>query len=233
MLTPEMLPRLQQLLADADLDGWLLYDFRGTNAIASGLLGFGGLVSRRVFALIPRDGLPIGIAHAIEPGPWAQWPKAWPLRTYSGWRALEAEVASLVQRLAVVVTVNSSHGTTFSALADRFVSFAAGAGHFPAAPRMILRINQSKSARGHLRLLQLVIIRNLHAVADGFLQFFFNFLDRCHGFSSQPPPALDQAMLQLPQYGSSCINQQLIRLAFVQTFACGVFKFRPVEESEK
>ena len=50
MLNPEMLPRLQQLLADADLDGWLLYDFRGTNAIASGLLGFEGLVSRRVFA---------------------------------------------------------------------------------------------------------------------------------------------------------------------------------------
>lgn len=97
MLTPSMLPRLQRLLADADLDGWLLYDFRGTNAIASGLLGFEGLVSRRVFALVPREGLPIGIAHAIEPGPWAQWPSEWPLRTYSGWRELEAEVATLVQ----------------------------------------------------------------------------------------------------------------------------------------
>jgi hypothetical protein len=97
MLTPELLPRLQQLLADADLDGWLLYDFRGTNAIAAGLLGFGGLCSRRVFAFIPRTGLPIGIQHAIEPGPWAKWPKAWPLRVYSGWRALEDEVASLVQ----------------------------------------------------------------------------------------------------------------------------------------
>ncbi|MBY0491379.1 MAG: M24 family metallopeptidase [Gemmatimonadaceae bacterium] len=96
MLTPEMLPRLQQLLTAADLDGWLLYDFRGTNAIAAGLLGFEGLCSRRVFALIPREGLPIGIQHAIEPGPWARWPKAWPLRVYSGWRALEAEVASLV-----------------------------------------------------------------------------------------------------------------------------------------
>ncbi|GAB1344517.1 M24 family metallopeptidase [Gemmatimonas sp.] len=96
MLTPELLPRLQQLLADADLDGWLLYDFRGTNAIAAGLLGFGGLCSRRVFAFIPREGLPIGIQHAIEPGPWKHWPKAWPLRVYSGWRALEAEVAALV-----------------------------------------------------------------------------------------------------------------------------------------
>lgn len=96
MLTPEMLPRLQRLLADADLDGWLLYDFRGTNAIAQGLLGFEGMVTRRIFAFIPRAGTPIGIAHAIEPNPWARWPREWPLRTYSGWRALEAELASLV-----------------------------------------------------------------------------------------------------------------------------------------
>lgn len=96
MLTPELLPRLQRLLADADLDGWLLYDFRGTNAIAAGLLGFEGLCSRRVFAFVPREGLPIGVAHTIEPGPWAKWPAAWPLRVYSGWRALEAEVAALV-----------------------------------------------------------------------------------------------------------------------------------------
>jgi Xaa-Pro dipeptidase len=96
MLTPEILPFVQRLLAESALDGWLLYDFRGTNAIASGLLGFEGLVSRRVFAFIPRVGTPVGIAHSIEPGPWAKWPKAWPLRQYSGWRALESELAALV-----------------------------------------------------------------------------------------------------------------------------------------
>lgn len=96
MLTPALLPRLQQLLAEADLDGWLLYDFRGTNAIAQGMLGFEGMVTRRIFALVPREGLPIGIAHAIEPNPWARWPAAWPLRRYTGWQQLEAEVAALV-----------------------------------------------------------------------------------------------------------------------------------------
>lgn len=95
MLTPDILPSIQRMLADKELDGWLLYDFRGTNAIASGLLGFEGLVSRRVFALIPRSGTPVGIAHSIEPGPWARWPKEWPLRQYSGWRALESELATL------------------------------------------------------------------------------------------------------------------------------------------
>ncbi len=90
------LARLQQLLTAAGLDGWLLYDFRGTNAIAQGLLGFEGMVTRRIFAFIPREGLPVGIAHAIEPGPWAKWPSEWPLRTYTGWRALEHELAALV-----------------------------------------------------------------------------------------------------------------------------------------
>ena len=91
-----MLPGLQRLIADAGLDGWLLYDFRGTNAIAHGMLGFEGLVSRRVFAYIPREGTPIGIQHAIESGPWARWPVSWPLRVYSGWRELEHELGVLV-----------------------------------------------------------------------------------------------------------------------------------------
>lgn len=96
MLNVDLLPRLQRAIAAAGVDGWLLYDFRGTNAIAHGLLGFDGLVSRRVFAFIPREGTPIGIQHAIEPGPWAKWPREWPLRIYSGWQQLEQELATLV-----------------------------------------------------------------------------------------------------------------------------------------
>ncbi len=103
MLTPAMLPALQRHIAALDVDGWLLYDFRGTNAIASGLLGFSGLVSRRVFAWIPREGTPIGIQHAIEPGPWSQWPSEWPLRVYSGWRELESNVAALVTNRRVAM----------------------------------------------------------------------------------------------------------------------------------
>ena len=96
MLTPALLPAIQRLLADANLDGWLLYDFRGTNAIAAGMLGFRGLASRRVFAFIPREGTPRAIGHAIEPGPWVQWPAHWPRVTYSSWQVLESELAKLV-----------------------------------------------------------------------------------------------------------------------------------------
>lgn len=97
MLTPQSLPRIQHLLTVADLDGWLLYDFRGTNAIAQGLLAFEGMVTRRIFAFIPREGTPVGIAHAIEPGPWVHWPSTWTLRTYVGWRELEEALRSLVE----------------------------------------------------------------------------------------------------------------------------------------
>ena len=103
MLTPALLPLIQRLLADANLDGWLLYDFRGTNAIAAGLLGFKGMASRRVFAFIPREGIPRAIGHNIEPGPWAQWPAEWPKVTYSSWQTLESELAKLVANKKVAM----------------------------------------------------------------------------------------------------------------------------------
>ena len=103
MLTPALLPQIQHLLAEAGLDGWLLYDFRGTNAIAQGLLGFKGMASRRVFAFIPREGIPRAIGHNIEPGPWANWPKEWPRVTYSSWQTLESELAKLVANKRVAM----------------------------------------------------------------------------------------------------------------------------------
>lgn len=96
MLTPAALPPLQAALAEAGLDGWLLFDFHGTNPIAAGLLGLEGMVTRRVFAYVPRDGAPVAVTHAIEQGPWRQWPAAWGRETYSSWRALEALLARLV-----------------------------------------------------------------------------------------------------------------------------------------
>jgi len=97
VLTPETLPALQRALADAQLDGWLLYDFQRNNPIASGLMGLEGFVSRRVFVFVPRDGLPTALGHAIEAQPWHRWPAAWPRATYSAWRELEGRVAVMVR----------------------------------------------------------------------------------------------------------------------------------------
>jgi len=95
-LTTSSLPELQKAIKEAGLDGWLLYDFRGINPIASGLLGIQGMVTRRYFAWIPREGVPVAITHGIEQGPWAAWPKTWAKEVYVSWRVLEAKLASLL-----------------------------------------------------------------------------------------------------------------------------------------
>ena len=97
MLSPDSLPRLQHALRDAGLDGWLLYDFHGANPIATGLLGLSGLLTRRYFVLIPREGAPVAVTHNIEQGPWREWPSGWGRERYSTWRALEASLARLVR----------------------------------------------------------------------------------------------------------------------------------------
>ena len=97
MLDDRMLPRVQRALADAGLDGWLIYDFHGLNPVAPAMLGLtGGLMTRRIFALIPATGVPTAITHAIEQGPWEHWPSAWNKKVYSSWRSLEEQLAALV-----------------------------------------------------------------------------------------------------------------------------------------
>ncbi len=60
---------VQAALREDGLDGWLLYDFRGLNPIAArlaGLAGTGVIASRRWYYLIPREGTPRKLVHAIE-----------------------------------------------------------------------------------------------------------------------------------------------------------------------
>lgn len=96
MLNPQTLPTIQRALADLELDGWLLYDFHGLNPVAAGMLQMDGLQTRRVFALVPREGTPIAISHAIEQGPWKRWPGEWTREQYSSWRSLEEHLRKLV-----------------------------------------------------------------------------------------------------------------------------------------
>jgi Xaa-Pro aminopeptidase len=97
MLNRDTLPAIQRALADADIDGWLLFDFQGTNPVAGGMLGLEGMGTRRIFAWIPAEGVPSALGHAIEPGPWRNWPKEWPRSTYSSWRQLEESVGNVVR----------------------------------------------------------------------------------------------------------------------------------------
>jgi Xaa-Pro dipeptidase len=97
MLTTALLPKIQAELKAQSLDGWLLFDFRGTNSIAGSLLGVEGLATRRMFAWIPREGTPTAVQHAIEPGPWRHWPTEWNKEIYSSWKTLEGTLAKLIK----------------------------------------------------------------------------------------------------------------------------------------
>ena len=60
---------IQTALAEDGIDGWLLYDFQGSNPIAtrlSGLAGANKMTTRRWYYLIPAKGEPRGLVHAIE-----------------------------------------------------------------------------------------------------------------------------------------------------------------------
>jgi Xaa-Pro dipeptidase len=66
---PLPIPAVQQALRQEGLDGWLLYDFQGSNPIAarlSGLAGSGKMATRRWYYFIPATGEPRGLVHAIE-----------------------------------------------------------------------------------------------------------------------------------------------------------------------
>src|SRR5688500_4915167 len=68
---PLDVPAIQRALAADRLDGWLLYDFHGSNPIAAQLTGLAGgvhMTTRRWYFLIPVDGEPRALVHAIEKG---------------------------------------------------------------------------------------------------------------------------------------------------------------------
>jgi len=92
-LAADTVARIQEELRGLGLDGWLLYNFRGNNPIASDLLGLPAL-TRRYFVLVPAEGRPVALTHRIEQQPWRGW--IGENRPYSTWRELEAALAALL-----------------------------------------------------------------------------------------------------------------------------------------
>ena len=95
---------LAEALAEAGVDGWLLYGFHGLNPVATRILDLEGLNTRRLFVLLPREGEPVAVAHRIEPASVAGFPGR--VLTYARWEELHAALASVVagKRLAMEVS---------------------------------------------------------------------------------------------------------------------------------
>jgi Xaa-Pro aminopeptidase len=90
---------IQTYLTDHQLDGWLLYDFRGTNPVALHVAGLTSSGSRRWFLWIPAAGAPRWLIHAIEGSTFrnVRAEVAGAMQRYAGWRELETKLAALVQ----------------------------------------------------------------------------------------------------------------------------------------
>jgi Xaa-Pro aminopeptidase len=102
---------VQQALRQQGLDGWLWYDFQGANPIAQRMAGLGKggpLASRRWFYLVPAQGSPRGLVHAIERYNLDRLPGA--KTVYSGRTELEAGLRSLLTGLGRVAMEYSPLG---------------------------------------------------------------------------------------------------------------------------
>jgi Xaa-Pro aminopeptidase len=89
------LSAVQAALRSFNLDGWLLYDFRGLNVLARRVVELPEslFLSRRWFYFVPAKGEPRKLVHRIESGALDHLPGA--KQVYLRWQELEAGVKAL------------------------------------------------------------------------------------------------------------------------------------------
>ncbi len=105
------LAAMQAALREEGLDGWLLYDFHGSNPIARRLLGIGGggkLTTRRWFYLIGASGEPQALVHAIERQTLDGVPGG--KRVYAGREQLQSHLRSMLDGRARIAMEYSPGG---------------------------------------------------------------------------------------------------------------------------
>jgi Xaa-Pro dipeptidase len=90
--------QIQAYLEANQLDGWLLYDFRGSNPLALRLARLTSSGSRRWFLWIPAKGRPAWLIHAIEGSTFASVAPELQgtMDRYVGWRELETKLHGLL-----------------------------------------------------------------------------------------------------------------------------------------
>ncbi len=100
---------IQQTLRRWDIDGWLLYDFHRSNPIAYEILNIqNGIITRRWFYWIPKEGTPIKLIHSIE----AEYFENLPGRNcvYTGWQEMNAHLEGMLSTANNVAMEYSPHG---------------------------------------------------------------------------------------------------------------------------
>ncbi len=108
---PVNVPAIQDALRAEGVDGWLWFDFQGSNPIAqrlAGLAGGGHLTTRRWFYLIPALGDPRALVHAIE---WQNFKQlAGSKTTYASRVQLEEGLRALLSGMSRIAMEYSPRG---------------------------------------------------------------------------------------------------------------------------
>ena len=105
------LDKIQKALKDFGFDGWLFFDFHGSNVLARRVLDFAptSLVSRRFYYMVPAEGKPTKLVHRIEMGTLDHLPGD--RKVYLKWEELQVGVADLVKgmkRVAMEYSPNNA-----------------------------------------------------------------------------------------------------------------------------
>ena len=91
----ERIDEVQQQLREDGVDGWMLYDFRGSNPTASQALGLEGLmVTRRIMYYIPARGVPTMLCHSVDVSNLPTLPGR--QEPYIGWRDMNRKLARVL-----------------------------------------------------------------------------------------------------------------------------------------
>ncbi len=110
---------VQAAIREEGLDGWLLFDFRGSNILARRIVEFApdAHATRRWMYFVPASGTPKKLCHRIEPGMLDHLPGE---RTiYLRWQEFEAGVASLLQgRQRVAMEYSPRNGNPYVSRVD-------------------------------------------------------------------------------------------------------------------
>eukprot|EP00456_Euglypha_rotunda_P024444 TRINITY_DN1_c1_g1_i5.p3 TRINITY_DN1_c1_g1~~TRINITY_DN1_c1_g1_i5.p3 ORF type:complete len:393 (-),score=97.55 TRINITY_DN1_c1_g1_i5:5920-7098(-) len=110
---------IQSAIRSLNLDGWLLYDFRGSNILARRILQFadGAMGSRRCMYFIPANGTPRKLVHRIESSALDHLPGD--KTVYLKWQEYEAGVASLTSGLkSIAMEYSPRNGNPYISRVD-------------------------------------------------------------------------------------------------------------------
>ncbi len=105
----QKLSEVQDFLQSNNLDGWLIFDFRGSNSFAKQVFYHGGsLLTRRWFLWIPKQGQPQVLVHDIEYG---SFPRVgYEVYKYNGRESLKGEVSKLLGNAKTIAMEYSPDG---------------------------------------------------------------------------------------------------------------------------